>query len=169
MPASHPPDPPFTTPVVVVRHARERIRKCSLRALHGRSGFTFLKATKTFRFDATGHLELAVDAPALTVVDRGRPLLLLDSTWRLLPALRARIGGTTIRRSIPGGIATAYPRASRDHDDPPGGLASVEALFLALRLLDPGPEDLSMLDGYHWRDAFLANVREASRRRPGTW
>jgi pre-rRNA-processing protein TSR3 len=137
--------------------------------LHGRPGFTFLKATKKFSIDATGYLELAVDAPPLTVADRGCTLLLLDSTWRLLPSLRRRIGGTTIRRSIPGGVATAYPRASRDHDDPAGGLASIEALFLALSILDPGPEDLSLLDGYHWRNAFLANAREALRRPRGTW
>lgn len=140
--------------VVIIRHARERISKCSLRHLHGRPGFTFLKATKDFRFDATDYLELAVDAEPLSPADRGGPLLLLDSTWRLLPELRAQLDGVTIRRSIPTGIPTAYPRVSRNFPDPPGGLASIEALYVALRIL--GTDDPSILDSYHWRDEFLA-------------
>ena len=115
----------MTTEVVVIRHARERVSKCSLRTLHDRPGFTFLQATKGFRFDATGHLELAVDAEPLTLADAtsadaDRPLLILDSTWRLLPELRGYLDGTTLRRSIPKGIVTAYPRVSRVFDDPEG-------------------------------------------------
>ncbi|MCA8957452.1 MAG: hypothetical protein KDC87_15360 [Planctomycetes bacterium] len=147
---------PLRTEVVVIRHQKERIGKCSLRHLHGRPGFTFLKCNKAFAFDATGHLELAVDAPPLTAADRGPPLLLLDSTWRHLDALRSRIDGQTIRRSIPGRVVTAYPRTSRVFDDPPEGLASVEALYVALRIL--GDDDLSLLDGYYWRDEFLAGL-----------
>ena len=140
--------------VVIIRHPRERISKCSLRHLHGRPGFTFLKATQDFRFDATDYLELAVDAAPLSPVDCGRPLLLLDSTWRLLPELQAQIDGVTTRRSIPAGISTAYPRVSRNFPDPPGGLASIEALYVALRIL--GFDDPSILDSYHWRSEFLA-------------
>ncbi len=149
----------MTVDVVVIRHPRERISKCSLRHLHGRPGFTFLKATKDFRFDATGYLELTVDAEPLGPADAGRPLLILDSTWRLLDDLRSCVDGETVRRSIPAGIATAYPRVSRNHPDPPGGLASVEALYVALRIL--GHDDPSVLDGYHWKDEFLAHVAAA--------
>ena len=59
-----------------------------------------------------------------------------------------------IRRSIPGGVKTAYPRVSRVFDDPEQGLASVEALYLALR--EMGHDDPTILDGYHWKDGFLA-------------
>lgn len=149
----------MTTEVVVIRHPRERISKCSLRFLHERPGFTFWRATKDFRFDAAGHLELAIDAKPLGRADAGRPLLILDSTWRLLDEVRAHVDGTTLRRSIPSGIATAYPRVSRNFPDPAGGLASIEALYLALRIL--GEDDPSILDGYHWRDPFLANVAAA--------
>lgn len=143
----------MTTPVVVIRHPKERLSKCSLRPLHGRAGFTFLRATKGFRYDATGHLLLTVDAPPLTAADLGHPLLLLDSTWRHLAALEACVIGRPIRRSLPG-IRTAYPRVSRLFADPPQGLASVEALYAALRIL--GQEDPALLDGYHWREEFLA-------------
>ena len=98
--------------VTVIRHPKERISKCSLRHLHDRPEFTFLKATKGFRFDATGFLLLSVDAPPLSAADAGHPLLLLDSTWRYLPDLEAAVDGDPIRRSIPPGVVTAYPRRS---------------------------------------------------------
>ena len=145
-------------PTTVIRHPKERISKCSLRFLHDRPEMTFLKATKTFRFDATGYTVLAVDAPPLSPADAGRPLLLLDSTWRWLPQLQSCLDGEPIRRSIPGNVVTAYPRVSRSYEDPDGGLASVEALYLARRLL--GDDDETLLDGYHWKAEFLAALRE---------
>ncbi len=145
-----------STPVTVIRHPKERIAKCSLRHLHHRPGFRFLRASCGLRFDATGFLLLAVDAPPLTLADRGAPLLLLDSTWRHLEQLARCVTGTPIRRSIPGAVRTVYPRKSRIFDDPDAGLASVEALYVALRIL--GEDDPSLLDGYHWKDAFLAGL-----------
>lgn len=149
----------MTMDIVVIRHPRERISKCSLRFLHDRPGFTFFKATEDFRFDATGHIELAVDAAPLSPTDAGHPLLILDSTWRLLDDLHSHLEGETVRRSIPAGIATAYPRVSRNYPDPPGGLASIEALYVALKIL--GHDDPSILEDYHWKDEFLSNVAAA--------
>ena len=102
---------------------------------------------------------LAVDAEPLSPADRGHPLLLLDATWRWLPQLEACVVGTPLRRAIPGGLRTAYPRVSKVFDDPAGGLASVEALYVARRVL--GDDDPSLLEGYHWRDEFLAIVAAA--------
>ena len=147
--------------VVVIRHARERISKCSLPHLHDRPGFQFHKAIKQFEFDATGYIELSVDAQPLSIADQGLPLLVLDSTWRLLDELRGCVTGDTIRRSIPRGVQTAYPRTSRYYDDPDGGLASVEALYVALSIL--GHDDVSLLDGYHWKDEFLARYQDESQ------
>lgn len=145
-----------TIPTTVIRHPKERIAKCSLRFLHERPEMTFLRARPGFRFDATGFTLLAVDAPALSVADAGRPLLLLDSTWRWLPQLMACVTGTPVLRSIPGTVRTAYPRVSKVFEDPAAGLASIEALYLARKLL--GDDDPSLLDGYHWKDAFLASL-----------
>jgi pre-rRNA-processing protein TSR3 len=142
------------TLVHVIRHPKERVAKCSLRPLHGRADIAFRRATKGFRFDASGFVLLAVAAPELSDQDRGRPLLLLDSTWRHLPALERCIMGEPLRRSLPLGIKTAYPRTSKVFADPEGGLASVEALYAAMRLL--GTDDPSLLDAYRWRDEFLA-------------
>ena len=97
------------TPIAttVIRHPRERISKCSLRFLHDRQEMTFHKATVGFRFCATGFTMLAVSAPELSPADAGRPLLLLDSTWRWLPQLTACLDGEPVRRSIPGNVETA--------------------------------------------------------------
>jgi len=141
-------------PTTVIRHPKERISKCSLRHLHGRPEMTFLRATPGFTFDATGFVLLAVDAPEIGPADRGRPLLLLDSTWRWLPQVERCVTGEPLRRSVPSSVRTAYPRRSRLFEDPAGGLASVEALYVARRIL--GDDDPSLLDGYHWREAFLA-------------
>lgn len=144
----------MSLPVTVIRHWKERIAKCSLRHLHGRPGFTFLRARPGWTFDGSGFTVLAVDAPVLGPEDSGRPLLLLDSSWRHLAALAGCVTGTPVRRSIPSAVKTAYPRVSRTFEDPPAGLASLEALFVALRIL--GHEDPSLLDGYHWKEGFLA-------------
>lgn len=146
-------------PVTVIRHEREKIRKCSLRFLHGRPEMTFLRQRPGFRFDATGFLLLTVEAPPLQRKDAGRPLLLLDATWRWLPQLLTCVHGTPIPRSIPGNLRTAYPRTSKVFDDPSAGLASIEALYVARAIL--GDDDPSLLDGYHWKDAFLAGLRAA--------
>ena len=144
-------------PATVIRHQKEKIRKCSLRFLHDRPEMTFLRQREGFTFDATGFTLLAVDAPPLSPADRGRPLLLLDSTWRWLPQLLACLRGEPVPRSIPGELRTAYPRVSKVFDDPTAALASIEALYVARRLL--GDDDPSLLDGYHWKDAFLAELR----------
>lgn len=146
------------TPIAttVIRHYRERIAKCSLRFLHERKEMTFLRCKPGFTFDATGFTVLAVEAPPLSLADAGRPLLLLDSTWRWLPQLVACLRGESVPRSIPGDVKTAYPRSSKVFDDPPAGLASIEALYLARKLL--GDDDPSLLDGYHWKEPFLASL-----------
>jgi len=104
----------------------------------------------------TGYTVLALDAPELSVEDAGRSLLLLDSTWRLLPQLEVCLKGEGIRRTLPP-VATAYPRVSKIDQDPTGGLASVEALYLARLLL--GERDDSLLQAYYWRHQVLGNLK----------
>jgi pre-rRNA-processing protein TSR3 len=145
-------------PTTVIRHANERLAKCSLTPLHGRPEITFLRARGQFRFDASGFILLSVGAPVLSAADAGPPLLLLDSTWRNLPALVRRIDGTPILRSLPPEVRTAYPRVSKVSEDPSAGLASVEALYLARRIL--GDDDPSLLAAYHWREAFWGQVAQ---------
>ena len=143
-------------PVTVIRHPKERRSKCSLTPLEGRGDIRFLKARSGWEFDVTGYTVLALGAPVLSEADVGRPLLLLDSTWRLLPQLEACLTGEGVRRTLPA-VATAYPRVSKLDQDPHGGLASVEALYLARLLL--GERDDSLLENYYWRSAFMENLQ----------
>lgn len=138
--------------VTVIRHPKERRSKCSLRPLEEREDIVFYRARPDWQMDVTGYTLLALDAPQLSTADAGRPLLLLDSTWRLLPQLEACLVGEPVRRTLPS-VQTAYPRLSKIAEDPVGGLASVEALYLAQLLL--GKRDDSLLADYYWREDFL--------------
>lgn len=140
----------------IIRHPRERRSKCSLTPLEGRADLVFQRARSNWKFQAEGFIVLGLDAPQLSTADAVRPLLLLDSTWRLLPDLEACLMGEPDRRSLPS-VQTAYPRASKLVPDPLGGLASVEALYLAWLLI--GKRDESLLEDYYWRDEFLKNLK----------
>ncbi len=144
-------------PISIIRHPKERRSKCTLTPFEGRSDFSFYRARPGFSFDMTDFTVLALGAPELTREDAGRPLLLLDSTWRLLPQIEACLHGEGVRRTLPT-IQTAYPRVSKISEDPLGGLASIEALYLAKLCL--GECDNSLLADYHWREQFLASIAE---------
>jgi pre-rRNA-processing protein TSR3 len=144
---------------VVIRHPRERKSKCSLEPLRGREDIVFYTAREGFTFDATGYVLLRIDAPVLSHDDSTFPVLLLDSTWRLLPKLESCLTGTPVARSLPPQLLTAYPRVSKLSDDPARGLASVEALYAA-RLLQNRPTS-GLLDHYHWKEAFLRQFQES--------
>lgn len=143
------------TPIIVIRHPKERRSKCSLTPLEGRADIRFCRARPGWTFDATGFTVLALGAPILSAEDCGRSLLLLDSTWRLVPQLKACLLGEGVCRTLPA-VPSAYPRTSKIAEDPTGGLASVEALFLTKVLL--GERDDTLLANYHWRSQFLENL-----------
>lgn len=144
--------------VTVIRHPKERLSKCSLQPLKDRKDIKFFTAKKSFHFDATSYIVLGLNAPCLSKKDVGHDLLILDSTWRLLPLLEACLTGEPIIRSLPKSIKTAYPRISKISEDPLCGLASVEALYAAKRIL--GEDDPALLDGYYWKDQFLAQFKK---------
>lgn len=137
----------------IVRHPKERRGKCSLEPLRGREDLYFSNWRRREPFAAAGYLLLELDAPEISEEDAEWPLLLLDSTWRLLPAMRASLEQVGRSRSLPAWIRTAYPRRSKVGQDPGGGLASVEALYAARRL--QGRCTSGLLEHYHWRKAFL--------------
>ena len=146
------------TPISIIRHPKEKRSKCSLTPLEGREDIEFYKAREGWSFDMTDFTVLALGAPELSAEDAGRPLLLLDSTWRLLPQLEACLVGEGVLRTLPP-VQTAYPRVSKIAEDPHGGLASVEALYLAKLLL--GERDDALLEAYYWRESFLKTLKEA--------
>ena len=142
--------------VIVIRHPKERKSKCSLAPLHNHHRVTFHNAHKNFRFDATGYILLTLNAPQLTSQDSGYPIIILDSTWHLIPHLEACIEGEPILRSLPNNIKTAYPRISKIFKDPDEGLASIEALYVAMKIV--GEDNQSLLNEYHWKEQFLSGL-----------
>lgn len=145
-------------PVLILVRRGEDPRQCSVRPLRGTPGLEFrsypLRHTKP---DLTRHLLLAPDGPPLTSADAGRPLLLLDASWRQALRMQRAIGPVETR-SIPPGWQTAYPRKSKNHADPETGLATIEALYAALCIL--GHRDEALLRFYPWREKFIALNRE---------
>jgi pre-rRNA-processing protein TSR3 len=174
--------------IVALRHPKEPRAKCSLTAIENLPGTLFRRAKPGFSFDGNSFLLLAPGFPEISPADAFlsveeaalftapgraewilrddagrafRPVLLLDSVWRLLPGMRAKITGTPVERSLPAWVTTAYPRSSKMTEDPEAGLATIEALYAALAIL--GCDCPELLAGYRWKDAFLASFREGLR------
>lgn len=146
---------PLFLPTYLMRHRRENLKKCSLRGLEGRSDCIFLKYPCANLPDLSSHVLLAIDAPPLSAADAKYGIFLLDATWRYAQKMLQFVEGQqkVIKRSIPRGFKTAYPRRQDDCPDPEEGLASIEALYLAYKIT--GRDVEGVLDNYHWRDTFL--------------
>jgi pre-rRNA-processing protein TSR3 len=141
--------PPVT---VIVRHSHENPKKCSVLPLKGRPDIVFLNYPVPQRPDLTGYVRLAADGPELSAADATAGVLLLDGSWRWAASM-TRDFEDVPPRSLRG-IRTAYPRVSKLGTDPDNGLASVEALFAAYRIL--GRDTTGLLRHYRWVEEFLA-------------
>lgn len=102
-------------------------------------------------YDLTGYVRLGLGGPPLSAEDRPYGLLVLDGTWRHVEPMQ-RAYATIPVRSLPA-LATAYPRTSKVRSDPEGGLATIEAIYAAYRLL--GRDTTGLLDKYHWGQEFV--------------
>ena len=102
-------------------------------------------------FDLPGYVRLSVDGPPLSERDAESGILLIDGSWRHAARMHEQFAAMPPRSLS--GFRTAYPRVSKVFDDPGEGLASVEALYIAYRIL--GRPTGGLLDDYRWRDAFL--------------
>jgi pre-rRNA-processing protein TSR3 len=138
-------------PTIIVRHSKENPRKCSILPLRGRPDIVILNYPVKQIPKLTGYVRLAPDGPELSSADADRGLLVLDGSWRWAGVM-TRAFQDVPARSLHG-YQTAYPRVSKQGTDPGHGLASVEALYIAYRVLGRLTEGL--LDHYHWREEFL--------------
>ena len=146
--------------ILIVHDPREPAKKCSLTPLRGMPGVSFVPLRSGQRVDAGRRIWLHPDGEELGPADRGIGLLLVDCTWRRLSKLSTCIDGELLKRRLPK-LVTAYPRRSKLTPDPEHGLASVEALYAAMALLDgPRPE---LLANYRWAVEFLAANPELPR------
>lgn len=143
-------------PILIYRHRRENLKKCSLRGLESNPNFKFLTYPKDSLPNLDHYILLDISAPPLTITDCYKGLFILDATWRYAATMLNQIQPqikTMIRRSIPSFISTAYPRRQEDCPNPKTGLASVEALYTACAIMGWTTENL--LDHYYWKNEFL--------------
>lgn len=138
-------------PTIIIRHPRENPRKCSVLPLRGRPDLVFLGYPAARLPPLAGYVRLAPDGPVLSGADGEAGLLVLDGSWRWAEVMQrefAEVPSRSLR-----GYRSAYPRVSKRGTDPAGGLATVEALFLAYHIL--GRDTTGLLQHYRWADEFL--------------
>lgn len=138
-------------PTILVVHPKERRSKCTVEPLRGRPDFVFWNYPHPDARVPAGYVRLGLGGPELTHADARCGLLLLDGTWRLTAAMERSFSHLPVRSLS--GWHTAYPRVSKLFDDPPQGLATIEALFAAYCIL--GRDTAGLLDAYRFRDEFL--------------
>ncbi|MBI5273181.1 MAG: hypothetical protein HY861_04280 [Chlamydiia bacterium] len=142
----------MTPCTLILRHRRENLKKCSLAGLETREDLLFFSYPAGTLPPLSNYLLLKVGAPPLTQDDAPYGLLLIDGTWRLAAVMEKQLPHMEAR-SLPGAYRTAYPRKQTECPDPSSGLASIEALYLAHRIL--GRSCKGLLDRYHWKEPFL--------------
>jgi pre-rRNA-processing protein TSR3 len=138
-------------PTVIVRSPRENPKKCTVLPLRCQPDMVFLNYPVSQSPNLTGYIRLAAEGEPLSVADAGAGILLLDASWRWAGRMTRDFAHVPARSLH--GFRTAYPRVSKQGTDPDNGLASVEALFLAYRILDRPTEGL--LAHYRWAEEFL--------------
>lgn len=138
-------------PTILVIHPKERRSKCSVEPLRGRDDFQFVKFPAPVETDLSNYVRLGIGGEVLSESDADRGLLVLDGTWRLASKMEPDYQHLPVR-SLPV-IQTAYPRVSKISDDPSEGLATIEAVYAALKIMGRSVDGL--LDDYYWKDPFL--------------
>jgi|SRR5580704_1147575 pre-rRNA-processing protein TSR3 len=139
-------------PTIIVVHPREKRSKCTVEPLRNREGFLFWTFPDRGPESLESYVRLGIGGPVLSTDDADRGLLVLDGTWRLADRMEKFFRHVPLRSLPP--VKTAYPRASFIYPDPAGGLATIEAVYAAYRILGR-PID-GLLDKYHWAADFRA-------------
>lgn len=139
--------PPET---IIIVHPKERRSKCTVAPLRGDSRFRFYKYPRRPP-DLTGYVRLGIGGPELSAADANFGLLVLDGTWRWAEAMENAFAEVPVR-TLPG-LQTAYPRTSKVFADPAAGLATIEAVYAALRIL--GRDVDGVLASYAFAEPFL--------------
>ena len=144
---------------IVLDHG-ETANKCTITPLRDRADFRFVSV---FGEGPLGPLSAALllhhDGKSIVDIPRPRPIATLasvDCVWRRLPKILPRLRwaeAPAVLAKIPDGFVTAYPRTGRPSTDPAGGLATVEAIFIAAALL--GNWDPSLLSRYYFGRVFV--------------
>ncbi len=144
--------PAAVPPTVMVVHPREKRSKCTVEPLRGRDDFVFVRFPDPCPVPLEGYVRLGLGGPELSPEDADHGLLILDGTWKLAARMEPFYKDLPVRSLPP--VKTAYPRVSQLYQDPAGGLATIEAVYLAHQIMGRSLDGL--LDEYYWKDEFLA-------------
>lgn len=139
---------------IIVDHG-ETSNKCTILPLKYRSDFHIHQVPSSFSPQA--EILLHPKGLALNTFVESKPRIervaAVDCIWRRLEPILQEIQAPHIQVSIPDGFVSAYPRVSKKDHDPSGGLATIEALFIAAAFL--GHWDLTLLREYFFAEKFL--------------
>ena len=145
----------------VLMDRRENKKQCTVYPLRARPDFSL-------RYFDNGKEMLPAFAADILLHVGGEPLdafrarhtgarriATIDCTWKRLATVIDRVAAPMPKLvKIPGEFVTAYPRRSKIPGmDPEGGLATIEALFIAAAFL--GKWDESLLGEFHFKNQFL--------------
>ena len=135
----------------------EKPNKCTILPLINRSDFKIYRPGRNQVIGPlSGDLLLHPDGELLheMKIDDVKRLSVIDSNWKLLPMLLGRVALPLPKLArIPDGFLTAYPRRSKLNTDPDGGLATIEAIFIAAAFF--GVWDETLFNKYHFGKEFL--------------
>lgn len=148
---------------------RENKKQCTIHPLKDRADFRLRyfdrgsAPLEPFSAEVLLHVDgISLDEwPERGARQNVRSLAVVDCTWKHVePTLNRISGALPTLVKIPPAFVTSYPRKSKQEGlDPDGGLATIEALFIAAAFL--GTWDVTLLDKYHFRKEFLEWNEEA--------
>src|SRR5690349_3448857 len=125
----------------VVLESNETPNKCTIAPLEYRSDFTLWRSKGVSCFEKFRCLYLLhLEGECLSKVPKPEStdfgVASIDCVWVRLVTLLAKIPEPLPKLGrVPDGFDAAYPTRSKNSDGPPGGLATVEAIFIAAALL----------------------------------
>ncbi len=142
----------------ILMDRKENPRKCTILPQKEREDFTIRyfsgsRAIPAFKADFLLHIN-GEDLSLLEPATRAS-IGLIDCNWKKVAGCLQKIERPLPRLvRIPEGAQTAYPRRNAEGKDPEGGLATIEALFVAGAFL--GFWDETLLEKYYFKEAFLS-------------
>lgn len=143
----------------VIIDTGETPNKCTIAPLHSRPDFKLFRVNKDpilgpLRSEVLLHHQGQCLSAFSQSSRKVSGVAAIDCVWRRLDGLIRRIEGPVPELvRIPEGFRTAYPRRSVLNTDPAGGLATIEAIFVASALL--GKWDVSLLSEYYFGRRFV--------------
>lgn len=147
----------YFQPTIILRHRKENLKKCTLHGLETRTDFHFFSYPQQPLPCINNYFLLSLDGIELCSQDAEFGIFLIDGTWRYATLMEKTVPATIQRRSLPAAWKTAYPRYQTGCLDADRGLASIEALYVAYKII--GRDTSELLNHYFWKNDFLQKNR----------